>query len=81
MSEHSNKRGAAPSSSRTKIRGDNPTYKSSVQEESSNEAETNQAGEGSATEKVEGEGSIPTESGMPSEEGTSYGSGHYKPAK
>ncbi len=82
MSQHSNKRDRTPTSSRSKIRGANPTYKTSIQKQMGGDgAEMNEAGQGKETPKVEGEGSIPNDIPAEKNPGSNFGSAHYTPSK
>lgn len=85
MSTHSNKKGGAPSSSRTKLRGHNPTYLASVQKSKRGGATSKPAGSNERKQDASVNGSSRTTAvtkmgAGPSTEG-GYGSGHYKANK
>lgn len=88
MSQHANMKGKMPSSSRSNIRGANPTYKTSVQRESRTSSSTKAGGNNSRIKDLSVDGASRTTSPtkVQSESGTNantggYGSGHYVPNK
>lgn len=84
MSTHANQHDGTPTSSRTKIRGANPTYKSSVQKEERDSSSTahSPAGDGKRKKDLSVDGaSRTTETTKVEESLGGYGSGHYKPNK
>lgn len=85
MSQHSNMRGKAPSSSRSNIRGANPTYKASVQRQSRTASSTKSGGDNVRIKDASVNGASRTTSPtvVQSQLGTNanvggMGSGHYK---